>query len=155
MDVKGLSEIVQPLISIDPIVPKFFFVDACCGDEIASGVVYKIDKSARIKARGGAVEEIRLPRNGNYLLAYSTLPGMKSFEDYRRGSFWMNILCDELLNNHENSIQDILTIVNRKLILECKPNHCLQQPIFISCLNLVIHFGPTDETGNLIHIMRI
>ena len=146
-----MSDVVQPLISINPLVPKLFFVDACRGDKIDGvGVVYKIDKSARIKARGGE-EEIRLPRNGNYLLAYSTLPGMKSFEDYSRGSFWMNILCEKLLNGGGKSIQDLLTIVNQELILQCNDrNHCLQQPIFMSCLNQVICFHPNNVSGNTI-----
>ena len=71
-----------------------------------------------IRARGDEEEEFRLPSDGNYLLAYSTLLGMKSFEDSRCGSFWMQLLCKELLESDGNSICDILTVVNQKLILE-------------------------------------
>ena len=150
------EEIVNPLVNTDPVVSKLFFVDACRGDKIDPGIGYNIrdfidgGSPGRIVARGA--NEIRLPSRGNYLLAFSTLPGMKSFEDNECGSFWMQLLCRALLENDgKSSILDLLTVVNQKLILKFNEMiSTLQQPIFMSCLNDVIRFERTYVEGNLL-----
>ena len=142
-----LSDVMQPLISIDPLVSKLFFVDACRGRQKDIGVDVSSEMIAEMNARG---PDIRLPSNGNYLLAHSTLYGTKSF-DNNSGSYWMKILCDELSSGSKTSIHDKLTIVNYKFIKKCNEKlKIMQQPIFTSCLNLDIYFHPTGEySGNV------
>ncbi len=142
-----MDEIVNPLISEHPLVPKIFFVDACRGDKKDLGVTYSLpSRQDRIRARGER-EEINLPQNGNYLLAYSTLTGMKSFEN-ECGSYWIQVLTEELLCNNGKSILDLLTMVNQKLILKFNELHLtLQQPIHVSCLNQVLIFQCIDAKG--------
>lgn len=108
-------------------IPKLFFIDACRGNEVDTGVFIP----RGVVARGGRT----VPSEGNYFIAFSTLLGMQSFENSFRGGLWMQILSEELINpdNIDKDIDLVTRIVNKK-ITEIGNTH-LQQPINHSTLN--------------------
>lgn len=120
-------------------IPKLFFFDACRGDAVDQGVAVPITlKPSGPVARGG-----RTPSVGNYLLAYSTMPTMKAFEQPMTGGYWMQQLAKELRsdNNIDRSLTDILYIVNDRVLTEMERDKCenIQQPVLESTLRQNIH----------------
>ena len=132
-------------------LPKLFLIDACRGTKVINPVLVPRG-SAEItheNAVGRGVTELldlRLPPEGNYLIAYSTMPEHKSYEQSGEGSIWITILAEMLCTSHA-SIDDILTAVNGKMmekyqtLLQCP----MQQPEKISCLNKVLVLNPDVE----------
>ena len=132
-------------------LPKLFLIDACRGKQDISPVLVPRG-SAEIpheNAVGRGVTELldlRLPPEGNYLIAYSTMPEHKSYEQSGEGSIWITILAEMLCTSHA-SIDDILTAVNGKMmekyqtLLKCP----MQQPEKISRLNKVLVLNPDVE----------
>ena len=112
-------------------IPKLFFIDACRGRIMEAGVEVPV-------ARGSKGKETRMmPPIGNYLLACSTLMGMRSFEhDGGGGGFWMQQVAKQLREDRV-SIFDVLTKVNYEVIKKFTGPGCeqLQQPILESTLN--------------------
>ena len=115
-------------------IPKVFFIDACRGEQANPGLMV---------ARGGKNVSQIVPADGNWLLAYSTLPKQKSYEEQGKGGVWMTKLA-ERLQTDDSSLTDILTTVNRALVelYQCNALYRsnLQQPEFISRLNSCIYF---------------
>lgn len=137
------EDMVNPLQAIEAeelaLIPKLFFVDACRGSGIDRGVpVVDVSWFTNMDqgpvARGGGS---RVPSRGNCHLAYSTLLGMKSFED-ERGGFWMQILLEELTDpqNIDVIIEGIMTKVRKRLISRCGGERVphYQQPVCESTL---------------------
>ena len=116
-------------------IPKLFFIDACRGNAADLGVPIISDSScpSGAVAKGG-----RAPSFGNYLLAYSTMPSMKSFEQPKTGGYWLQHVTRELQDesNIDLSIGDVLTKVNDKLLDEMERDNCehIQQPVLESTL---------------------
>ncbi len=113
-------------------IPKMFFIDACRGDQRNPGLTVP---------RGGKSVTDIIPAEGNWLLAYSTLPKHKSYEEQGKGGVWMSKLADKL-RTADTSLADILTSVNEKLMALYRQDktYPLQQPEFISRLNTNIYF---------------
>ena len=137
--IKLNSDIVDPLIDskADLMVgrAKLFFIDACRG----SSQDYGIDLSV-LRYRGEQTfvpRGERVPRKGNYLVAYSTLLGMKALE-HGGGGCWMQLLSTALIHRSmvEMSVTEVLVRVNRELhkLLNTSDN-ALQQPVLISTIN--------------------
>jgi len=59
-------------------------------------------------------QDSRVTPEGNYLIAYSTMPEHKSYELQGKGGIWMTTLADKLCTSHD-SIEDILTMVNEEM----------------------------------------
>ncbi len=78
---------------------KMFFIDACRGDQRNPGLTVP---------RGGKSVTDIIPAEGNWLLAYSTLPKHKSYEEQGKGGVWMSKLADKL-RTADKSLADILT----------------------------------------------
>ena len=117
-------------------IPKLFFFDACRGDAVDQGMIVTLQTSGAV-AKGS-----RIPSYGNYLLAYSTMPSMKAFEEPMTGGYWIQHLTKELCNedNLDRSLGDILTKVNGKVVTEMS-QRCLniQQPIIETTLHQSIY----------------
>lgn len=109
-------------------IPKLFFIDACRGDTGDPGVVVP---------KGCEDVTLRVPHHGNFLIAYSTMPNYKSFEQKGKGGIWMTSLAAKL-RDEDASVLDILTKVNEELIARFQSlemQMCVQQPELHSCLN--------------------
>ena len=114
-------------------IPKLFFIDACRGNSINRGHVI----APMITTRGGkSVDTVRLPSEGNYLLAYSTMPNHQSYEVKGKGGVWTTSLSEKLLTT-DASILDVLTEVNVDIIESYQEFWCsyTQQPELHSRLN--------------------
>ncbi len=109
-------------------VPKLFFIDACRGCAHGKMVVVP---------RGGEEKKaVPVPEQGNYLVAYSTIPGHLSYEVRDAGGVWMPLLASTLLTE-DVSVHDVLTKVNEKLLRKYEePGWVgIQQPECLSRLN--------------------
>ena len=110
-------------------IPKLFFFDSCRGDAVDRGVSTSNDPVPK----GG-----RIPSVGNYLLAYSTMPTMKAFEQSKSGGYWMQHLAKELRDddNVDYSLIEILQKVNHDVLSEMERDKCenIQQPVLESTL---------------------
>ena len=108
-------------------IPKLIFIDACRGDEPNPG---------RLVPKGGKNVSHIIPAGGSWLVAYSTLPKQKSYEEQEKGGMWMSRLA-KILRYDDSSVNDVLTIVNEELmkLYQEKKAYPLQQPEHHSTLN--------------------
>ncbi len=108
-------------------LPKLFFIDACRGKSTDAGVEVPI-------ARGANNQSQLVPSKGNCLLAFATLPHMKSFE--QDGGLWMQTVAT-LLRKDQDSIGDVLQKVSERVTKTFRDRGYphIQQPIFHSTLN--------------------
>ncbi|KAM4808254.1 caspase-3 [Rhinophrynus dorsalis] len=91
--------------------PKIFFIQACRGTELDSGV--EMDSGSE------SDETQRIPVEADFLYAYSTVPGYYSWRNTLNGSWFIQSLCEmlKLYSSHLELIQ-ILTCVNHMVALE-------------------------------------
>ena len=134
------EDIVTPLLAKNSetlaFIPKLFFIDACRGDKVDTGVSI-IDRFSRggLQSRGVT----KVPSRGDYLIACSTLKGMKSFEKPENGGCWMQALTEKLLSFEliNESIEGVLKEVN-KILTGCysspSMSQVFQQPEYTSTL---------------------
>ncbi|XP_074529960.1 caspase-3-like [Halichoeres trimaculatus] len=87
--------------------PKLFFIQACRGSELDSGV--ETDSVAEERSE-------RIPVEADFLYAYSTAPGYYSWRNTYNGSWFIQSLC-EMLQQHSKDLElmQIMTRVNRKV----------------------------------------
>ncbi len=124
-------------------IPKVFLIDACRGGEKTECVLVPRGKIEEIGSRGGKeVLMIPVTEEGNCLVAFSTMPKFKAYEDANRGGVWFSTLNEELGSlDRKCSIDDILTEVNRKMA-EKMDSHQIQQPEKLSRLNKIVYLNP-------------
>ncbi|OCT99585.1 hypothetical protein XELAEV_18005367mg [Xenopus laevis] len=92
--------------------PKIFFIQACRGTELDSGI--ETDSGSE-----PGEETHRIPVEADFLYAYSTVPGYYSWRNTMNGSWFIQSLCEmlKLYGPHLELIQ-ILTCVNHMVALE-------------------------------------
>ena len=115
-------------------IPKLFFIDACRGDAANPGTM--VPKGAKV------LDTLNVPQKGNFLVAYSTLPEYKAYEESKKGGVWITTLA-EILRSKSKSVCDILTEVNKTLVTKYQEEifkGYIQQPEFVSSLNEVVNF---------------
>ena len=140
-------------------LPKLFFIDACRGEKNMDTVLVPGDSVPRGKiapaevdestyARGGKKIDIKsIPAKGGVLVAYSTVSDYRAWERQDKGGVWLQLLAQEIRSSH-CSIDDVLTIVNKKLVSKVQTANT-QQPEKISRLNDVLYLHPEkDSEGN-------
>ena len=88
-------------------IPKLFFIDACRGP--SSGRVQEPLQ------KGGVDATLCVPPEGNFLIAYSTMPYYRSYQLKGEGGLWMKYLAEKLRTSNQ-SIQDILSETNQELM---------------------------------------
>ena len=132
-------------------IPKVFIIDACRGEK-RTEIVQVPKQSATNKGaalldpkepvRKGCHEILfSLPEEGNFLVAYSTLPGCIANDFRGDGSLWLKLLAEEIPVSNK-SIDDVLTGVNRKLHDFYREKKCeFQQPEKVSRLNDVLYLN--------------
>lgn len=97
--------------------PKLFFIQACQGDKLDSGVIMR---QTETDSGSGSY---KIPIHADFLIAYSTIPGYYSWRNTSKGSWFMQALCDEL--NENGFLLDLLTIltfVNQRVAFDFESN---------------------------------
>ena len=76
--------------------PKMFFIQACQGDRLDSGV--HLRKAAPVTATDSANGSLsyKIPSHADFLIAYSTIPGFYSWRNTTAGSWFVQALCHVL-----------------------------------------------------------
>lgn len=108
---------------------RLFFFDVCRGDEEDVGVPLQ-PRGVTAKGGGFLIPE-RVPKDGNILVAYSTLPNHKAYE-LKDGSLWMKFLSEAILNQSDD-IAVILTDVSSRVKEEFKHFNRFETP---QCINV-------------------
>lgn len=146
------EQIIEPLLPKNcnsmGNLPKLFFIDACRGDQLTKGVL--VPKGGDGESCGiEKIEMKRVPAGGNFLVAYSTLPDHRAWEHLGEGGAWLRKLAEKIQTS-KNSIEDVLTEVNRELV-ERDGSEPMQQPDRRSTLNEVLFLYPSeDKAGQLL-----
>ena len=98
-------------------IPKLFLIDACRGTRTLSEEAIVVPRNAgkKVQRRGGLDATLHIPPEGNFLIAYSTMPNYQSYELKGEGGLWMTSLAERLRTSSE-SIQDILSETNKDLM---------------------------------------
>ncbi|RWS10270.1 caspase-like protein, partial [Dinothrombium tinctorium] len=101
--------------------PKIFFIQACQGDKLDSGV--KLVKYADV-ADSSAYHKI--PTWADFLIVHSTVPGYYAWRNTSCGSWFIQALTSTLREySHQMDLLSMLTVVNRKVAYcfeSCVPN---------------------------------
>ena len=150
------DEIVQPLAEEHKIgdIPKLFFIDACRG----SKMLPTFDKGDQMpeETEPEEIEKRELvTTEGNYFLAYSTIPEHKAWmdpDDPSSGSAWMQILAKNLKKETNKSVADIVDITSKELWEKYENDHKIdmwEQPEALSRLHTGPVFLHPDPPGKL------
>lgn len=93
--------------------PKMFFIQACQGDRLDSGVNLKSKESSDSDSNQ---QNLRIPTHADFLIVYSTVPGFYSWRNTTNGSWFVQSLSAALQKYaYDRDILQILTIVNRRV----------------------------------------
>ena len=93
--------------------PKLFFVQACRGNQFDQGVGMNVVDAERFSGEIPSPDqnEIRIPNEADFLIAYSTVPGFYSWRNSTRGSWFIQSLVNVL--DKFGTITDIMRIMTR------------------------------------------
>ncbi|XP_056626409.1 caspase-3b [Triplophysa dalaica] len=119
--------------------PKLFFIQACRGDYLDSGV-----ETDSVESNGGQ----KIPVEADFLYAFSTAPGYYSWRNVAHGSWFITSLCDMLSRyGRQLEILQIMTRVNHKVALDFESSSNLpgfdgmkQIPCIVSMLTKELYF---------------
>ena len=89
-----------------------------------------------------------VPKDGNVLVAYSTLPNHKAYEK-SDGGLWMKLLAEAVMTQNDD-ITVVLTEVSSRLKKQCQSYPAFQTPQYIKQLTERINF--LAESGKYIYI---
>ena len=148
-------------------IPKVFLIDACRGGK-KTEVVQVPRKSTNSKGKleaspdptadskelepmrkGGHEILFAIPKEGNFLVSYSTLPGCVSNDIRGDGSAWLKLIAEEI-PIRDKSISDVLMGLNKKLHAYYQEHNCeLQQPELFSRLNDVLKLKHDNDHNPL------
>lgn len=119
--------------------PKLFFVQACRGSMSDEGVE---TDSHRVREK----IPLRLPKESDTLIAYSTVDGYESYRSCEVGSWFIITLMRKLEDHaHHMHIMDILTLVNKSVAegetpSDEKQSSKKQMPCQLTTLTKFVHF---------------
>ncbi|KAG8187591.1 hypothetical protein JTE90_025921 [Oedothorax gibbosus] len=125
--------------------PKLFFIQACQGDKLDSGVNITCKESSD----AGDSRTYRIPTCADFLICYSTVSGYYSWRNTTNGSWFIQALCAALQKYaKEEDLLSIMTIVNFRVAYDFEsytPNdssmHLKRQvPNFVSTLTRKVKF---------------
>lgn len=124
--------------------PKLFFIQACQGDKLDSGV------NVTCKESIDSASQFKIPTHADFLIVYSTVPGFYSWRNTTHGSWFIQALCTVLQEHAKDTdILNLLTIVNRKVAFDfesCVPTDPImhlkkQVPLITSTLTRLLKFS--------------
>ena len=130
-------------------IPKLFFIDACRGSKTMKTVVVPKGKSASegtSPSRGSSlISNLKVPAKGNFLVAYSTMPEYRAYED-GAGGIWLTVLAKKIMESPGVSIGDVLTDVNEELLeMTQSKEFVVQQPEQLNRLNKKVFLLETED----------
>ena len=134
------KDIIDPLLSTKSNkVQKIFLIDACRGR-----------KDTIVPRCNGPPEELmvasmkEIPNKGGFLVAYSTMPQHKAYEDKQKGGLWFSTFVKllQVKKYLSLSIEDLLTEVNGEMEREMQRSGKFQQPEKISRLSKIVYLDP-------------
>lgn len=100
--------------------PKLFFIQACQGDQLDSGVRLVSDR--RTETDGSAMS-YKIPTHADFLIAYSTIPGFYSWRNTTAGSWFVQALCYVLQRRGRDfDLLSNLTHVARRVAFDFQSN---------------------------------
>ncbi len=139
-----VPDIIEPLLPKNSLhignIEKIFLIDACRGKEKTQTTL--VPRSAPSERGGSLVSMQEVAQEGGFMLAYSTLPLHKAYEDPRNGGLWFSTLARLLREKrHLCSVDDLLTQVNAELKKRMHSSQ-FQQPERWSRLNKIICLNP-------------
>lgn len=132
------DDIIDTLINHRNLVgiPKLFFIDACRGAGDASSVSKSLQLSKADSKKLHSLE-------GNYFLAYSTIPKNKSFLHHDFGSIWMQKIAQQLKQSVD-SIQNIVANTTKVIWDDYNPHdNNVQQPQSTDTLHGALYLRPS------------
>ncbi|XP_050427875.1 caspase-1-like isoform X2 [Adelges cooleyi] len=89
--------------------PKIFFIQACRGEKLDSGVTLKRESKTEVDSSTAAY---KIPKHADFLIAFSTYDGYYSFRHPENGTWFIQSLCIEM-NKHSLDSIDLLAIMTR------------------------------------------
>ncbi|XP_045103983.1 caspase-1-like isoform X1 [Portunus trituberculatus] len=106
--------------------PKLFFIQACRGEGLDSGV--NLVRTRHIDEIDSGRLAYKIPTTADFLICWSTVPGHYSWRNTTNGSWFMQSLVHVLSKEvaHEDLLS-IMTNVNRHMILNFESNTPSQQ----------------------------
>ncbi len=139
--------------------PKVFLIDSCLGDTDTykeavivpkSGCAPDFRTEAPITEKGGQlIPTIDVPPEGNFILAYSTSIGYRSYER-EHGGIWLNCLGNKIQEKaHCDSVMNILTGVNGDLLQMYQQKtfrRAMTQPSLIGQSHGTVYFMPQQQS---------
>ncbi|EEB18836.1 Caspase-1 precursor, putative [Pediculus humanus corporis] len=98
--------------------PKIFFVQACRGSKVDSGVTLVSRKGSVSETDAGSAA-YRLPSHSDFLIAYSCPDGYYSWRNVEDGTWFVQSLVEELRKNGTTTnFLTLLTRVNRRVAVQ-------------------------------------
>lgn len=88
--------------------PKLFFIQACQGDQLDSGVRLKPVATTETDSHSFSY---KIPSHADFLICYSTIPGFYSWRNTQAGSWFIQGLCRVL--EKESGRLDLLAMMTR------------------------------------------
>lgn len=131
--------------------PKIFFIQACRGTQLDSGVeVADAQGAGPGEADLDTVDIRRIPTEADFLMAYSVVPGYFAWRNSTRGSWFVQALVEVLRDNWKRmDLLTMMTRVSRKVAYDFESNASKefmnrkkQTPCITSMLTRDVYFTP-------------
>ncbi|KAE8751626.1 hypothetical protein FOCC_FOCC001474 [Frankliniella occidentalis] len=131
--------------------PKLFFIQACRGERLDSGVTLVSHRHRSETDSGTPVESYKIPTHADFLMAYSSVEGFFSWRNPEDGTWFIQCLCEELQKNAaKTDLLKLLTNVSRKVALDYQSFNDVipwqheqkQVPSIVSMLIRDVHLRP-------------
>lgn len=130
--------------------PKLFFIQACRGTQLDSGVEVADAQGVTESDAMEKVEIRRIPTEADFLMAYSVVPGFYAWRNSTRGSWFVQALVDVLRENWQRmDLLSMMTRVSKRVAYDFESNASKefmnrkkQIPCITSMLTRDVYFTP-------------
>ncbi|XP_039308892.1 caspase-1 [Solenopsis invicta] len=142
--------------------PKLFFIQACRGNKLDRGIMLQSLSTPMVQMESeqflqtDTVLCYSIPTHADFLIAYSTVQDFAAFKNPSSGSWYMQSLCDVLLEHGTTmDLMNMLTITARKVATEYASVHVddklrnkKQIPSVTSMLIRLVYFPKKSVTDS-------